>query len=104
MSEADTNETAKQAASRPKCKSCVHFLPTDDKSGLCRRYPPTALMVPAPGAIRGQMTLQVQSQWPPTMNERWCGEHPEFSRWFAMHTMDFSAVDKLDLARAGGTS
>lgn len=80
MGEHLTNPRAAMAATRPACVTCVHFYPENEKGGHCRRYPPTAMMVPQMTAL-GQPSVGLRSSWPPTTPDRWCGEHPGFMRW-----------------------
>ena len=47
------------------CQSCKSFLPISDDQGLCRRYPPVPIATPE-GTF---------AQFPPMLNEGWCGEH-----------------------------
>ncbi|MDP3638685.1 MAG: hypothetical protein U0989_02465 [Azonexus sp.] len=50
-----------------RCQSCHFFLINDDKQGLCRRFPPTAVATP-----EGTFAI-----FPPMLHEGWCGEHLE---------------------------
>lgn len=50
------------------CQTCTHFLPQSDEQGLCRRYPPTLLMLPDQSTI---------SLFPPMLTAGLCGEHKE---------------------------
>ncbi len=67
------------------CLSCKFYLPVSDDQGLCRRYPPTAQVIPMPKtnlmAGRNEMQLQTASNFPPVSGEGWCGEHADPDAW-----------------------
>lgn len=46
------------------CATCRFFFPSDDASGICRRYPPAAIVTPEVAF----------SHFPPMLNGGWCGE------------------------------
>jgi hypothetical protein len=86
------------ANSRPRCPSCPHFHRDNAAGGHCRRYPPTVLMVPQQ-TIKGVEILP-NSVWPPTQNDRFCGEHPDFIRWFSENRERAVETAGLDQAEA----
>lgn len=58
------------------CKSCFYFLPTEKVQivnqharGFCRRFPPTAIMVP--DKLQGVAMNGTQA---PARSDMWCGE------------------------------
>lgn len=60
----------------PTCNDCKHFFPTENQTGLCRRYPPQILLVENEGqpTARGGGQVLV-SQFPRMAKEGFCGEH-----------------------------
>ena len=67
------------------CADCKHFTPTvqtpDGPAGLCKRYPPTTLMIPNPGQsgplVRAgvpQMGIIPASFRPQVLGTDGCGE------------------------------
>lgn len=50
------------------CGNCKFFLPTEDPSGLCRRFPATPVVHGFPPM------QQVVATFPPMTAEGWCGE------------------------------
>lgn len=59
------------------CGTCIYW-GKDEKLGpnvgMCRRYPPNAVVVPAQTTQSG---VAVQSHFPPTLDYGWCGEFSE---------------------------
>lgn len=53
------------------CATCRYYTASDDKGGICRRYPPQVMIVP--GQIVGQ--LQPANLFPAVRGAEWCGEH-----------------------------
>lgn len=70
-----------------RCATCLYLGYTDVHRAVCRRYPPTMLMVTAPGldcgvvadrlAQRPVMKAQVVVGWPTldTLETNYCGEY-----------------------------
>jgi len=50
------------------CNECKFFLAQSDSQGLCRRFPPK---------IHHYENGPTVSEFPPMLNEGWCGEHIE---------------------------
>jgi hypothetical protein len=49
-----------------ECKDCLHFLPKQGRDGLCRKYPPRVVPVPA--------TSECLTCWPQVRSNDACGE------------------------------
>lgn len=62
------------------CGTCLYWINTDQNTGLCRRYPPTTLLI-GTHQLQGQPTNAItQSAFPPMLRDGWCGEHAEGGR------------------------
>ena len=48
------------------CETCCFFMPRENADGLCRRFPPVALI---------HEDGPVISVFPPMLPSGWCGEH-----------------------------
>lgn len=61
------------------CATCRHFTDRDNGQGgrmtICRRNPPTAIIVPVPGADGSTGYTVLSAAWPPVGAGEWCGEH-----------------------------
>lgn len=93
MSEHARNPNA--AETRPRCGSCVHYYRDGPTAGHCRLMPPTPFHLPAANKL-GQVSMTLQSTWPPTAPDRWCGAHPDFMRWFSAHREDARQIADLE--------
>jgi hypothetical protein len=62
---------------RPTCETCVFF--DDELDGRCRRNPPTPTVFLWPAAEEPTAS----TIWPSVWSGDWCGEHPDFPRYFA---------------------
>lgn len=67
------------------CARCEYFLVGDRQDqGVCRRHPPTVVMLPARDRLNGGVKFDTASSWPPVKHIHWCGEfsadanHPNF--------------------------
>lgn len=59
-----------------RCDTCAYFFnPAKADMGLCRRLPPTVLLVGAVQTIGGGSQAMTQSFYPPMGPEGWCGEY-----------------------------
>jgi hypothetical protein len=97
MSEHKQNPVAIVSTSRPKCRTCVNFFRDGPNGGHCRRFPPVPALVPQQ-TIKG-VQLVLQSNWPPTLNDRYCGEHNDFLRWLSEnreHLIEAAALDQAE--------
>lgn len=57
------------------CAHCVHFLDNPEiTGGVCRRYPPVAMMMPQPAGILGAGSVGMAGVNPPVNPEHTCGE------------------------------
>lgn len=58
------------------CASCRHWLPEDqeDGQGVCRRHPPSVLILGTVQTIRGPQP-QLVGVFPPVSSEAVCGDH-----------------------------
>ena len=68
------------------CSTCLYWLPEGDleadpfeRSGLCRRNPPTPVFVPAVWQPDGTLVRHenVMSVFPSMTSSGWCGAHTE---------------------------
>lgn len=63
----------------PRCETCKYFYPEDgdDKSGVCRRFPPhvVATIKGLPDKPQGEPEYNFRSVFPPMLRTGWCGEH-----------------------------
>jgi hypothetical protein len=91
MGEHKHNLVATSAATRPKCGTCVHFLVDRPPHGACRAMPPTVAFGMRLGAL-GKPEEVVKSAWAPVQADQWCGQHPDFMRWWSEHREDFAAA------------
>lgn len=59
------------------CGTCLFFFHPNphQEAGLCRRYPPTVLLVGIQPGPDNQPAALTQSGYPPMMPGGWCGEH-----------------------------
>jgi hypothetical protein len=86
MSQHKTNPVALASNGRPKCETCVHGLFPDAGNGVCRFGPPSVFHDIAMPKVMGQPPqITVTSNWPPVARETWCGQHPDYMRWFLGH-------------------
>lgn len=53
------------------CATCAHYTASNEKGGICRRYPPQVML--APGQIVGQ--IQPVNLFPGVSADAFCGEH-----------------------------
>ena len=102
MGEHKTNSVAIEAADRPRCGSCVHFMREQGRGGHCRRMPPTVFIVPQQGPMGqvlkdafGNPQMMPSSLFPPTYEDRWCGEHPDFMVWWSNRKRISPALEAL---------
>lgn len=51
------------------CNSCRHLIPTDERGGQCRRYPPQISVVVATAMVK------LSEQWPYVARTDCCGEY-----------------------------
>jgi len=63
---------------RPMCKTCPYWFEgveyiEESLEGYCQRPPPIVLDRPVP--------IGTHSCWPNSMEDDWCGEHPDFAEW-----------------------
>lgn len=54
----------------PRCETCKFFF-IDGEAMLCRRHPPTVVVIPTPK----QYEFKLQSCFPTMLPSGWCGEH-----------------------------
>jgi hypothetical protein len=69
---------------RPTCETCPFWDGPDEVgTGICRRHAPT----PAKRSTEQDKSEQDKSErfpvWPRTVEDEWCGEHPDFPAWIA---------------------
>lgn len=55
----------------PRCSTCRYWFQDDDRT-LCRRFPPTPIVLPVPEQPN---KLMIQSQFPVMLPSGWCGEY-----------------------------
>jgi len=86
MSQHKTNPVALAANGRPKCETCVHGMFPAEGNGVCQFGPPTVFHDFVAPKVLGQPALMnTTSSWPPVARNSWCGQHPDFMRWFLGH-------------------
>lgn len=57
------------------CGQCRHYVPDDKgQQGVCRRNPPTVVVLPQRGP-GGAVGVAPVGMWPPVMPNQWCGEY-----------------------------
>tara|TARA_R110000787_G_scaffold97868_3_gene201600 strand:- start:2111 stop:2341 length:231 start_codon:yes stop_codon:yes gene_type:complete len=60
------------------CAICVYRRADTDAAkqiiSICRRYPPTWMLLPVPGTLPGSMNITKQSGWPIVQPNDSCGE------------------------------
>jgi hypothetical protein len=103
MGEHKHNPASLVIDTRPKCGSCVHFLADKPGSvhGACRAGPPMPAFGMRQGAL-GKVEEIVKSAWPPVTTDRWCGQHPDFMRWWSENREEITATLALnDIAMEG---
>jgi hypothetical protein len=63
----------------PTCATCPFWREWQLSKGTgdCRRHEPTVLR----SKDFSDGTTRVESHWPETEAEEWCGEHPRFRMW-----------------------
>jgi hypothetical protein len=61
---------------RPRCAECYHFQPAnaEETQGFCHGRAPTAMALPNRNALTGEMSLSIQTVWPPISAGEWCGD------------------------------
>lgn len=68
------------------CGNCIYFrrLPVDPKNlgqpirgGICKRRPPTAIILMAQNPVTGRVIPQLQSQFPPVPDTELCGDYDD---------------------------
>lgn len=53
----------------------MHFLPNEKgPQGVCRRNPPSVVMIPGRDVLTGAVKLDTASSWPPVLKDHYCGE------------------------------
>jgi hypothetical protein len=57
-----------RVAGNETCATCPHFVKLGETGPECHRNPP--------GFIINNRSGEIVGIWPPTKEERWCGEHP----------------------------
>lgn len=59
------------------CKNCQYATKADEKGEhyICRRNPPTPILVPQQNPMTGETGMIVQGYFPPVGADNWCGEH-----------------------------
>jgi len=63
---------------RKTCEHCAHFLSNDGKDGMsggiCRRFPPVAMLMQQPNTILGAGAVGMAGVSPPVDDHYTCGE------------------------------
>jgi hypothetical protein len=64
---------------RPTCETCPFWDGPDEVGlGICRKHAPT------PSTTRTEPEKSFRFPvWPLTVEDEWCGEHPDFPAWIA---------------------
>ena len=61
---------------KPNCGNCKYYLKADQGDTVCRRHPPTWVLMASSGKmIGGPSVVQKNSQHPSVQSIGWCGEH-----------------------------
>ena len=89
---------------RPTCSSCPHFFRENAQgNGHCRFLPPTAFLQISVNRLNPQqMQESLKSAHPPQTADKWCGQHPDFLRWWSAHREEFAATAALREATVEG--
>ena len=81
---------------KPKCATCIHFVPMTAFEGMCTAKPPQVARVMRPiprqsdprllGVSAVLQTLDLADDttafFPRIRPDRGCGEHPDFAQWY----------------------
>lgn len=101
MGEHKTNPRVQAMEDRPRCGSCPHWLPppTGDV-GECTYFPyGLVALAPRQDAI-GRSSVVPTTFIPPKRRDQFCGQHPEFMRWYLAHRNDVPVPQTTELAAA----
>ena len=73
--------------------------------GYCRFNPPQPFLFLLPPAVHGAAAQEItKSAYPPQHVDRWCGQHPDFMRWWMEHRDEFSQTREIREAEVEGTA
>ncbi len=101
MGQHKTNPRSQET--RPRCGTCPHFYRDQSDMGHCRALPPTAYLAPQQTPM-GQVQMVLQSSYPLTRADRWCGAHPDFMVWFSRHRGDAVQIGELETVQVEGAA
>lgn len=106
MGEHKTNRNSIMASSRPKCGTCPHFIEgaKRDAVGECSFWPfGTVHVMITPPRIAGQPAQMLPTTvYAPKLPDQFCGQHPEFMRWYGENRERIREVSALDAKKAEG--
>jgi hypothetical protein len=87
---------------RPTCETCVYWNEINQLKyeGECKRHSPRPVSITyQQGAIEPDFHNCALSCWPITMDDDWCGDHPDFPAYLASLRTAASNSADLDATR-----
>lgn len=107
MGEHKTNRNAIMANTRPKCGTCVHFIePQQGDVGECSYWPYGVVsIIIRPGAIAGTAPQALPTtHYAPKARNQFCGQHPDFMRWYGENRNRFREIGALEAQPSEGAA